>query len=308
MLYRSLFLSFFLFNIIAYSNAQGCSDAGACSIGDIKSPGKHRDSVRMNALTVGITYGAGYEKTKIITPYLQYERNLGSRLSVLARLTAAFANGDLGDNSGAGDLYVAGNYLLSSGASSKVTLIGGVKIPLNNADAKNDEGIPLPMEYQSSLGTVDVIIGLGAGLGRNFEVSIAAQIPVVNNNENTFFPFLFENGNANAFIPTNKFVRQADMLFKAAYNFNINEKFSLKPSILAIYHTAEDKFTNLSGEQVAIEGSDGLTVNIGIAATYYANEDSQFEFVIGAPAAVREKRPDGLTRAFVAGLQYRMAF
>jgi hypothetical protein len=187
-------------------------------------------------------------------------------------------------------------------------LIGGVKIPLNNADAKNDEGIPLPMEYQSSLGTVDVIIGLGASLGRNFEVSLAAQIPIVNNNENTFHPNLFENGKANAFSPTNNFVRQADVLVRAGYNIELNEKFTLKPNVLAIFHVAEDKYSIFSGHEMQINGSDGLTLNIGVAATYYATEDSQFELVIGVPAAVREKRPDGLTRSFVAGLQYRMAF
>jgi len=48
------------------------------------------------------------------------------------------------------------------------------------------------------------------------------------------------------------------------YGYQISERFVFSPSLLPIYHVAEDKYTDLSNVERNIKGSDGLTLNANL--------------------------------------------
>src|SRR5687767_8484227 len=68
-------------------------------------------------------------------------------------------------------------------ATKTLKLTAGLKLPLSDGN-KSQNGLPLPMDYQSSLGTVDLIEGLNWALGK-LQLAAALQQPLTQNN-NTF--------------------------------------------------------------------------------------------------------------------------
>jgi hypothetical protein len=57
-----------------------------------------------------------------------------------------------------------------------------------------------------------------------------------------------------------------------------------------------------------IQGSAGLTLNLNAFLDYNITEKSGIQFSAGMPLLVRETRPDGLTRSFIASLEYKISF
>ncbi|MBL0340025.1 MAG: hypothetical protein IPP71_03365 [Bacteroidetes bacterium] len=94
-------------------NGQGCSDAGFCSIGDLKTQLTQTDANHKNAIAPGASLGIGLEGTLVLTPYLEYSRKLSERAVLNAKLTAVYATGDLGSNFDIGDLFFSGSYVVA---------------------------------------------------------------------------------------------------------------------------------------------------------------------------------------------------
>jgi hypothetical protein len=203
--------------------------------------------------------------------------------------------------SGLSDFYLNANYKVSS----KVNLTIGMKFPFNDGNKKRD-GLSLPMDYQSSLGTVDFIAGIGLEI-KKIKIVAAIQQPLIQNN-NEFINGYIDHGLFSRFHSTYKFKRSGDVLLRVSYPMELGEKFMLTPGILPIYHLRNDKFTDDSGVEQEITGSQGLTFNGNVYLDYAVNTKNYLQFSIGAPFVVRESRPDGLTRHFIVNLEYRIKF
>lgn len=283
------------------SNAQGCSDAGFCSVGN---GFKVTDVYLKNNFEVGAVYGIAEEDITVFSQYLSYTRNFSKSFGVNLKVTSSIANGDLGTNTNIGDAFVTGNYNFKSKSKSKWSILMGVKIPFTSANDKID-GVSLPMAYQSSLGTFDFISGIGLSY-KKWEFNIAYQLPLTKYNENTYFDVLLE---ADEFNSTNLFGRKSDGLFRAAYIIKTpNEKFTFKPNMLLIYHFGEDSFENSLGIRENIDNSEGTTLNANLIATYKINATSYLETSIASPLVIRSERPDGLSRLVTLGLAYKIIF
>ena len=87
-----------------------------------------------------------------------------------------------------------------------------------------------------------------------------------------------------------------------------NDKMTFTPGILPIYHLGEDEYTDIDEVTYAIEGSDGLTLNLTFHSEISIGSDDAVELQVGFPLVVRDARPDGLTRSFVFGLGYTSRF
>ena len=70
----------------------------------------------------------------------------------------------------------------------------------------------------------------------------------------------------------------------------------------------EDTYQNVFGNRENIKGSDGLTINGNLITTYNFNKKNSLELSLATPFLIRDIRPDGLTRKFVAGLIYKISF
>ena len=69
-----------------------------------------------------------------------------------------------------------------------------------------------------------------------------------------------------------------------------------------------DKFTDVDDVEKEIKGSNGLTLNANLYLNYMINKRNSLELSFGSPLVVRDRRPDGLTRSFVANLEYKISF
>jgi hypothetical protein len=279
--------------------AQGCSDAGVCSIDKIR-PGGHMADYS-NQFRAGIGYGKADHDITVIAPYLAFSRTMG-KISVEGRLTAIAQNGDEASMFGLSDLFVVGNYALLD----KMQISAGFKIPLANGDKMLD-GQSLPMDYQPSLGTLDLLLGLNYSI-KKLQLAFAYQQPLSQNN-NTFLAGDFPiDSEFQKFQSTNNYFRRADVLLRISYPVKIGNKFKITPSVLPIYHLGNDRYTNLVAQEVEITGSQGLTLNANLFLDLSVGQSSSLQFNFGTPLVVREDRPDGLTRHFVVNLEYQVSF
>jgi hypothetical protein len=111
------------------------------------------------------------------------------------------------------------------------------------------------------------------------------------------------------YLPTNLFERKGDALLRFSYNFDLNNsRFSIRPSLLGIYHLGNDSYSDMNKMRMEIEKSSGLTLNGNVFVGYRLNKSSALELSAGAPFVVRTNRPDGLTRSFVASVEYKISF
>ena len=77
---------------------------------------------------------------------------------------------------------------------------------------------------------------------------------------------------------------------------------------MPIYHLINDKYTDEFNVEQEITGSQGLTLNGNIYLDYEINRKNKIQINMGMPFIVRDSRPDGLTRSFIANLEYRIKF
>jgi len=287
-----------LFWIIGCStvSAQGCSDAGVCSVGN--SFEKERTS--KNLIETGSIYGVGEADVTYLSSYVTYSRELNQKWALSAKFTYAVANGSFGTRGQFGDAYLISNYKFDD----QWSLLSGFKFPFTTANAKIN-GYSLPLDYQASLGTFDLILATNYQYTQ-WDFNLGIQIPVFNNNKNSYFA---EYSGTNDFPSTNLFERKSDVLFRTTYTYRTpNKKFIFKPNVLFLYHLGEDSYENIFSQRETINGSDGLTINGNLITSYTLNSVSSLELSLATPFVVRDIRPDGLTRAFTAGLLYKVSF
>ncbi|GAB4022565.1 carbohydrate-binding protein [Spirosoma koreense] len=275
--------------------AQGCSDAGFCTIGALKQHGATNNQGQK--ITLLLPIGLGDEAVFVFAPGIQYDNQLSARWAVQAKLTGNYASGNLGTAAGPGDVILSGTFTFPAKAKWATSLTLGTKLPLNQGNLKAG-GQPLPMQYQSSLGTVDLITGLSVSNSR-WQFSAGWQQPLTGANGNTFLPGSSPKPEAPAYPPSNQFNRKADVLVRAAYTWAINDRLSLNGGLLGIYHVGEDTYVNTIGNSLSISGSQGLTLNATLAGWWTVSSKMRLGFTAGTPLLTREVRPDGLTRSIV---------
>ena len=283
------------------SYGQGCSDAGFCTINSFKPNGTDSTEVFNSQLKIGAFYGNADKSILVYGSYLEYNRQFIQKFGLDAKLTSIAQSGNGIEVFGLSDIYINTNYK----ASERVKFTFGAKIPLSKAN-KTKDNLPLPMDYQASLGTFDLILGIGYEINK-IQFVAAIQQPLTQN-DNQFIATNYPiNAELSTFQSTNKFQRAGDILVRVSYPFEINPKFKLTPSILPIYHLTNDKFTDVNIEKKII-GSQGLTLNGNLYLDYEMNGKSSIQLNLGMPFIVRDARPDGLTRSFIANLEYKIKF
>ncbi|KFF08591.1 hypothetical protein [Chryseobacterium luteum] len=285
-----------------YIFAQGCSDAGFCTVNSFQP--NSNDSIKSyhNQIKTGIFFGKADNSISVFGNYVEYNRQLGDKLGIDAKLTTLAQNGNDISSFGLSDLFLNANY--KAGNSLKFTL--GAKIPLSDAGNSNNN-LPLPMDYQSSLGTFDLILGVGYEF-KKIQLVAALQQPLTQNDNQFLVSQYPASSELRGFLSTNKFQRSGDVLLRVSYPLMINSKIRLTPSILPIYHLKNDRFTNQNNVEQEIKNSEGLTLNGNVYLDYEINQRNGIQLNMGVPFLVRKSRPDGLTRSFIANVEYRIKF
>lgn len=284
------------------SQGQGCSDAGVCTVGSFKPNSKDSISERKNQIMAGISYGFADHSIFVLGNYIAYSRMINDKFGIDAKITSLLQDGNDISAFGLSDIYLNASYNVAK--RTQISL--GVKIPLSDGNRMLD-GLSLPMDYQSSLGTFDLLIGISYEI-KKFQLVAALQQPLTQNDNGFLAERYPDTSILRSFQSTNQYQRSGDALLRLSYPFNLGRKFKLTPSLLGIYHLSNDKFTDINDALTTIEGSEGLTLNANLYADYRINDTNALQLSLGMPFIVRDARPDGLTRSYVLNLEYKYQF
>ena len=292
--------------------SQGCSDAGLCSFNMVEHDSTVTDEMHYT-LGLSNTIGIGDESVLINSTGVEFGANY-SDFGIVAKIPFTFTSGTLGQTNGLGDLTVLLSSKLYSEENLSLSVAGGVKMATNKADLRNEDDLSMPMVYQTSNGTNDVIFLLAANID-DWVVSTGLQIPL-NRNENSFI----ENSALVEPIPgfsdeyylnwknyqsSKNFKRGSDVMLKIEKYFNVQNDLKLMAGILPVYRLVESIYEDYKGNDITIMNTVGLTLNIIAGLNYKVTEKHTFGLNIGFPVVTREIRADGLTRAMVANVDFK---
>ena len=285
--------------------AQGCSDAGVCSISPSHSIADDSTTIDRGAtssVSLTTSLGMGEQGVSIFQIIPEFNIGISKKFSLQARLPFVKINGNLDDVTGIGDVVMGLSFIANRKPSTNTVIYGGVKIPLSDANEK-EKNRSLPMPYQVGIGTLDFIVGISHSF-YNWQTTVGYQHVLDNGNKNEFTRSLWaENKDAQKYFESKGFIRGNDASLNVEYNFKM-KKVNIAPGVLAIYRINKDQILDSSNVHYDIKGSDGITLNITGDATYEIGKKSTLRFQLGFPVIVRDVRADGLTRSFVINLGY----
>ncbi len=309
MLFRIIFSGFIVFSSwVAFS--QGCSDAGFCTMGAMKpdQPFNKKLAIKLRSIEIGF-----YRGTTPLTPIIyvataDFNFSLNSKTAFQVKLPYQAVRGQLANTSGVGDISLCITRTLLNTEKFDINLSIGGKIPTNPSD-KDAEGYPLPMYYQTSLGTYDFITGISF-ISRNWLFATGIQHPF-NRNENQFLWEAWKGTSEEAYInrynQARALKRGTDVMLRVERNWRFSRlNFSL--GLLPIYRINNDEITLANGTRSKPEGAKGLALS-GIFTTGYSfNVKTGVKLLIGHKIVQRDNNPDGLTRELVTTVGYYYRF
>lgn len=298
---KSLFLLLILVFAGSFSSfSQGCSDAGICTAGNLG--GKNIDFGDLkNEIRFTPSIEMGEKNTLIFNPQVLGRFMLNSKGYLNIKIPFLYAQGDLGSSASLGDIHITADYSVFQDYDEKwnIGVSGGFRFASGNANQSID-GKVLPMPYQASLGTHDLLTGISVSY-TSWTLTSGFQLPLVHQNKNTYQASDWPNNTA--YFSAQNLRRKADVMGRIEKSFG-GDSWLIAPSVLAIYHLANDieSFPDTSllyNIDRELLDSKGLTLNLVLRTQYQINDKFRVSLTVGAPVVTRANRPDGLTRAWV---------
>jgi len=290
--------------------AQGCSDAGFCTMGAMKPDQPFNKKIQMKLRSMEISF---YRGTTTLTPIIYVATadmnfSLNDKTSFQIKLPYQMVEGRLASTSGMGDISLCFTRSLYTSEKFDINLSVGGKIPTNKSD-KSVDGLPLPMYYQTSLGTYDLITGISL-ISRHWLIATGIQHPF-NKNGNQFLWKAWDGTNEEAYVDrynqADELKRGTDVMVRIERNWRLS-RFNLSLGALPIYRINRDEITNPLGQRVKPDKAYGLALSGIFTAGYSFNVRSGIKLLLGRKIVQRDTNPDGLTRHFVSTLSYVYRF
>lgn len=248
-------------------------------------------------------YGIGEQRTSVNIAQLDVNiRITRQKLFAQIKIPYMFIRGKLTNTNGLSDITLGLSYIVFHKNSASLSLTGGVKIPSDDANLSKVK-IPLPMVYQTSLGSTDALLGLRYSY-KKWDFTAGYQHSF-NANKNEYLKRSSEDSVYNSYFESNKIHRADDGIFRVNRNISI-KKITTSAGLLFIYHIADDEIETGFGERIKATGSKGLTLNLNFAGVIPVSKKIDLILIWANPVILRKSRPDGLTRSFVAiaGFKY----
>lgn len=309
-----LFLIFICTGTVALS--QGCSDAGFCTMGAMKPDQPYNKKIALKLRSMEFSF---YRGTTTLTPVIfvataDLNFTLNSKNTFQVKLPYQAIEGRLANTSGLSDISLCFTRNIYSSDAFDLNLSIGSKIPTNNSD-KSINSLPLPMYYQTSLGTYDAIAGLSL-INRKWLFATGIQIPL-NQNNNQFVWSAWAGNDEEPYInrynQAKDLLRGIDVMLRVERNFRFS-KFNCSAGLLPIYRVKRDEFiksgqaANSIEERVSPQEGKGLALSAIATIGYNFNVQSGIKLLLGHKIAQRDINPDGLSRVFVSSFTYVYRF
>jgi hypothetical protein len=254
-----------------------------------------------------------YRGTTTLTPIIyvataDFNFSLNQKNTFQLKVPYQFVSGRLANTGSVGDISLCFTRNIFSSDKFDLNLSVGGKIPTNQSD-KSVDGRPLPMYYQTSLGTYDFITGLSF-INRKWLFATGIQIPL-NENNNQFIWSAWKGTDEKAYVDlytqAKNLRRGIDVMLRVERNFRWSQ-FNCSIGLLPIYRINRDEFTNSDNIRVIREDASGLALSGIVTAGYNFNTRSGVRLLIGHKIIQRDLNPDGLTRELVNSVTYIYRF
>jgi len=292
--------------------AQGCSDAGICTLGSSLKKDQAFDKF---SFAINQTLGSAEQNVKVYNSQIEISKSLFKKAQVQLKLPYIFTQGNLANTQGLGDISASFTYQYYQKNNWSINYTLSFKLGVNAADkafeiqlpANNTMMMALPMVYQTSLGTHDILLGADARYKKVWRFALGFQMPIVQFNKNNFEASIAQNTpNASAYFTSNKLMRRPDALLRIDRSVAIGKRFQVNAGLIAVYHLLHDRVYDINNTaSYAVHGSKGLTLNYAVSGTYSINKNFELSFRFAQPLIVRKTRPEGLTRHYVVGLELK---
>lgn len=306
------YLSLLLLTLVIQFNslAQGCSDAGFCTMGAMKPDQPYNKKIKLKLLSMELSF---YRGTTTLTPIIYVSTvdlnfSLNAKNTLQVKLPYQFVEGQLASTSSISDISLCFTRNLYSSDRFDLNISIGGKIPTNNSDFSH-QGNALPMYYQTSLGTYDFITGLSL-INRKWLFATGIQIPL-NQNKNQFDWHRWNDQDEIDYVKryanATDLKRGIDVMFRVERNFRFS-RFNCSVGLLPIYRIVADQITNFTGQRVSVDANGneakGLALSGIITVGYNFNVRSGLRFLAGHKIVQRTFSPDGLTRELVTSITF----
>lgn len=305
-------------SIFTRSWSQGCSDAGFCTMGAMKpdQPFYKNIPMKLRSMEVGFYRGSTTLSPLIYVATIDMNFNIADdRTFLQVKVPYQAVRGNLGSTSGMGDVSLCLTRQIAHGSTFDYSISAGTKIPSNRSDLTDDEhDLPLPMYYQTSLGTYDFIAGFSM-ISRGWLFATGIQHPFNrNNNHFSWGPWIpvYQNGEGADYVRSYngayELKRGTDVMLRVERNFRFS-RINASLGALPIYRITRDEVTVVStGERIRPDGTTGLALSVIATAGYSFNVRTGVKLLYGRKITQRDFNPDGLTRHDVMTVSYFYRF
>jgi hypothetical protein len=279
-------------------------------MGAMKPDQPYNKKVQLRLRTMELSF---YRGTTTLTPVIyvataDFNFSLNQKNTFQLKVPYQFVSGRLANTGSVGDISLCFTRNIFSSDKFDLNLSVGGKIPTNQSD-KSVDGRPLPMYYQTSLGTYDFITGLSF-INRKWLFATGIQIPL-NENNNQFIWSAWKGTDEKAYVDlytqAKNLRRGIDVMLRVERNFRWSQ-FNCSIGLLPIYRINRDEFTNSDNIRVIREDASGLALSGIVTAGYNFNTRSGVRLLIGHKIIQRDLNPDGLTRELVNSVTYIYRF
>lgn len=319
---KYLFLLFaFITSGFIRVHAQGCSDAGFCTMGAMKPDQAFNKKVELKLRTIEVSYYYGETTTSPIVQVVNLDasfsitQNLGFQIKVPYQ----WVHGNFDNTSGMGDISLSATQRIKSTDKYDLNATLGMKIPSNDANMKDSgsknpaaEGLSLPMYYQTSLGSYDLVAGASL-INSKWLIATGIQMALTANNNEFWrgewqspvypdFEYVLTYDNAT------HLKRGTDVMLRIERSFRF-ANYSFNVGLLPIYRITMDRIADRdTGEYMKLEGTTGLAMTFLTNFTYNFDVTNSIKVSYGHKITDRDVNPDGLTRKQVFIVAYGFRF
>lgn len=286
--------------------AQGCSDAGFCTIGGVhKSETEFKkQTTNKNEIDIAYIYSTHGKKERFHQPQINYRfiKKNGAFYEMRLPLNIAKNISNNLSTADIGDAILTYNSNFAAGKNT-INYSVGFRASFTRSDKKEMKSMAsYPMYLQSGLGTTDLIAVAGYDIGKYISIGTGVQVPVLQYNQH----ILQISGNSGTDFIKN-FRRQPDALLKLGTHFSTG-KFKINAGLLSIFHLANDYYKSSFLGKYILQNSQGTTINFSAEAAYAFTNKFMVSFLYAEPLKTRKSIPDGLARSRVFSPKITFAF
>ncbi len=242
----------------------------------------------------------------ILTSLADINLGVGKKGSVQLKLPYTYMSGSLANTHSFADISYSYTHALISNSSFQLSGTIGGKILTNHSNIESADGRPLPMYYQTSLGTYDVVAGV-AFITRHWLLAAGYQ-QALNKNGSQFrwseWATSDQFSTALEYPVSWNLQRGKDVMFRVERNFR-STKWNAYLGLLTIYRITRDevsKGTAQNNFRVKVDGTTGAAITALTGVGYRFSTSLAIKGMFGLKIINRDHNPDGLSRDYVSSL------